>query len=143
MSQFFATGGQGIGASPSASVLPMNIQDWLPLGLTGLISLQSKGFSRVFSNITIQKHQYFVGTQLSLWSHNLVTSLKSLFNVLCSQVSVVRTLTSFRGRFSAYHNHLETLDSLAWRKPPLHITEEIKDNLAMSLKMKIFLELRT
>ena len=50
MSQFFASGGQSIGASASASVLPMNIQDWLPLGLTGLISLQSKGLSRVFSN---------------------------------------------------------------------------------------------
>ena len=52
MSQFFASGGQSIGASASASVLPMNIQDWFPLGLTGLI-LQSKGFSRVFSNSTI------------------------------------------------------------------------------------------
>ena len=54
---------QSIGAS--ASVLPMNIQDWFPLGLTGLISLQSKGLSRVFSNTTVQKHQFF-GTQLSL-----------------------------------------------------------------------------
>ena len=50
MSQFFASGGQSFGASASASILPMNIQDWLPLGLTGLISLQSKGLSRVFSN---------------------------------------------------------------------------------------------
>ena len=56
-SQFFASGGQSIGTS--ASVLPMNIQDWFSLGLTGWISLQSKGFSRVFSNITIQKHQFF------------------------------------------------------------------------------------
>ena len=59
MSQFFAWGGQSIGASASASVLPMIIQGWFPLGLTGLISLQSKGLSRVFSNITIQKHQFF------------------------------------------------------------------------------------
>ena len=57
MSQFFASGGQSIGASES--VLPMNIQDWSPLGLTGLISLQSKGLWRVFSNITVQKHQFF------------------------------------------------------------------------------------
>ena len=56
MSQFFASNGQSIGASASASVLPMNIQDWFPLRLTGLISLQSKGFSRVFSNTTVQKH---------------------------------------------------------------------------------------
>ena len=66
MSQLFASGGQSIGVSASASVLPMNIQDWFPLGLIGWISLQSKGLSRVFSN-TIQKHQ-FLGTQPSLWS---------------------------------------------------------------------------
>ena len=65
MSQFFASGGQSIGVSASASKLPMNIQDWVPLGWTGWISLQSKGLSRVFSNTTIQKHQFF-GTQLSL-----------------------------------------------------------------------------
>ena len=53
MSQFFASGGQSIGASPSASVFPMNIQDWFPLGLTGWISLQSKGLSRVFSNTRV------------------------------------------------------------------------------------------
>ena len=58
MSQFFASGGQSIGASVSASVLPMNIQDWSPLGWTGWISLQSKGLSRVFSNTIVQKHQF-------------------------------------------------------------------------------------
>ena len=65
MSQFFASGGQSIGVSASASVLPMYIQDWFPLGFTGWIFLQSKGLSRVFSNNTDQKHQLF-GTQLSL-----------------------------------------------------------------------------
>ena len=69
MSQFFASGGQSIGASASVSVLPMNIQDWFPLGLTGLISVQSKGLSRVFSNITVQKHQFY-SAQLSLWSNS-------------------------------------------------------------------------
>ena len=69
VSQFFASGGQSIGASASTSVLPVNIQDWFPLGLTGLISLLSKGLSRVFSNITVQKHQ-FSGSQLSLWSNS-------------------------------------------------------------------------
>ena len=59
MSQLLATGGQSIGVSASASVLPMNIQDWLPLGWTGLISLQPKGLSRVFSNTTAEKHQFF------------------------------------------------------------------------------------
>ena len=65
MSQFFTSGGQSIGASASASVLPMNIQDWFPLGFTSLISLQSMGLSRVFSNITTQKHQFF-RAQISL-----------------------------------------------------------------------------
>ena len=67
MSQLFASGGQSIAVSASASVLPMNTQDWFPLGWTGWISLQSSGFSRVFSNTTAQKHQFF-GTQLSLLS---------------------------------------------------------------------------
>ena len=66
MSQLFTSGGQNIGAS--ASVLSMNIQDWFPLGLTGLIFLQSKGLSRVFSNTTAQKHQFF-STQ-PLWSNS-------------------------------------------------------------------------
>ena len=69
LSQLFPWGGQSIGASASASVLPMNIQGWFPLELTGLISLQSKGLSRVFSSTTVQKHQFF-GTQPSLWSNS-------------------------------------------------------------------------
>ena len=67
MSQFFTSGGQSIGASASASVLPMKVQDWFPLGLIGLISLQSRGLSGVFSNTTVQRHQFF-GTQPSWWS---------------------------------------------------------------------------
>jgi len=59
MSHFFTSGGQSIGIAASTSVLPMNIQDWLPLGWTGWISLQSKGLSRVFSNNTVQKHRFF------------------------------------------------------------------------------------
>ena len=66
--QIFASGGQSIGVSALASVLPMNIQDWFLLEWTGLFSLQSKGLSRVFSNTTVQKHQFF-GTQFSLWSN--------------------------------------------------------------------------
>ena len=65
MSQFFASGSQRIGVSASASVLPMNIQDWFPVGWTGWISLQSKRLSRVFSNTTVQKHQ-FLSAQLSV-----------------------------------------------------------------------------
>ena len=65
MSQFFASGGHSIGVSASTVVLPKNIQDWVPLGWIGWISLQSKGLLRVFSNTTVQKHQFF-GAQLSL-----------------------------------------------------------------------------
>ena len=65
MSQLVTWGGQSIGVSASASVLPMNTQDWSPLGWTGWISLQSKGLSRVFSSTTVQKHQFFCA-QLSL-----------------------------------------------------------------------------
>ena len=65
VSQLFAWGGQSIGVSASASVLPVNTQDWSPLGWTGWISLQSKGLSRVFSNTTVQMHQFF-SAQLSL-----------------------------------------------------------------------------
>ena len=71
MSQLFAWGSQRTGVSASASVLPMNIQDWFPLGLTGLISLQFKGLSRVLSNTTVRKHQVF-GAQLSLWSNSYI-----------------------------------------------------------------------
>ena len=77
MSGLFASGGPGIGAS--ASVLPMNIQDWFPLGLTGLISLQSMGLSRIFSSTTVQKHQFF-STQLSspMATSNLLSVSKGL-----------------------------------------------------------------
>ena len=71
MSQFFASGGQTIGVSASTSVLPMNIQDWFPLGWTRWISLQTIGLSRVFSNTTVPKHQFF-GAQLSLWSNSYI-----------------------------------------------------------------------
>ena len=69
MSQLFASGGQSNWVSASTSVLPMNTQDWSPLGWTGWISVQSKGLSRVFSNTTVQKHQFF-GTQLSSQSNS-------------------------------------------------------------------------
>ena len=71
MSQFFTSGGQSIGASASTSVLPTNTQDQSPIGWTGWISLQSKGLSRVFSNTTVQKHQFF-STQFSLWSNSRI-----------------------------------------------------------------------
>ena len=89
--KLFSSGGQNLGISASASVLPVNIQDWFPLGWTGWISLQSKGLSRVFSNTTVQKHQ-FLGTQLSLWpnSHICTWLLENSFDYtdLCWQSNV-------------------------------------------------------
>ena len=79
-SQFFASGGQSIGVSASTSVLPMNIQDWFLLKFTGWISLQSKGLSKVLSNIKVQKHQFF-STQLSLvqLSHTYISLIRRTF----------------------------------------------------------------
>ena len=87
MSRLFASGGQSIGAS--TSVFPINVQSWFPLGLTGLISLQSKGLSRVFSNTTIRKHQFF-STQPSLWS-----SLTSVHDSLILTSQKSHLLTDF------------------------------------------------
>ena len=75
MSQLFASGGQSIGASASASVLPMNIQGWFPLGFTGLISLLSKGLSRVSSSTTVQRHQFFSAQPFLLSSSHICTWL--------------------------------------------------------------------
>ena len=74
MSQFFTSGGQSIGISASASVLPVNIQDWSPLGWTGWIPLQSMGLSRVFSSTTVQKHQFF-STQFFCFLNLTLTSI--------------------------------------------------------------------
>ena len=96
MSRLFATVGQSIGASASASsVFPMNIQGWFPLGLIGLISLLSKGLSRVFSNSTVWKHQ-FCDTQPSLWSvqlsHPYMTNGKTIALTIWAFVSKVMCL---------------------------------------------------
>ena len=97
MSHFFTSGGQSIVASATISALPMNIQDWFPLGLTGLISLQSKGLSSIFSNTTIQKHQFLmlsffcsptvlhitIGKAIALTMHTFVSQMKFvIFNML-------------------------------------------------------------
>ena len=78
MSQFFSSGGRSIGVSVSASVLPVNIQDWFPLGWTGWISLQSKGLSRVFPNTTVQEHQFFGAFFIVQLSHPYMTIGKTI-----------------------------------------------------------------
>ena len=95
MSQFFISAGQSIGDSTSTSVLPMKIQDWFPLGWTGWISLQSKGLLRVFSNITVQKHQFF-GAQLFFivqLSHPYMTTGKTI--ALTGWTFVSEVMTAF------------------------------------------------
>ena len=82
MSQFFTSGGQSIGTSASASVLPMNIQGWFPLGLTGLISLLSKGLSRVSSRTTVWRHQFFFIIQLSYFTYMTVIMFKTKKSLL-------------------------------------------------------------
>ena len=94
MSQFFPSSGQSIGDSASSSVPPMNIHDWFPLGLTGLTSSQSRGFSRVFSSTTIRKHQYF-GTQPSLFSSSYICTWllkKNIALTICNFVGKVMSL---------------------------------------------------
>ena len=92
ISQFFASGGQRIGVSASASVLPMNIQEWFPLGLTGWISLQSKGLSRVFSNTTAQKHQFFGAVFFIVQlSHPYMTTEKTITRRTTATVSLKQT----------------------------------------------------
>ena len=95
MSQFFTSGGQSIGVSASTLVLPLNIKDWCPLGWTGWISLQSKRLSRIFSNTTVQKHQFF-GSQLALFmkywegpKRALVTLLADSYWILLRTSDVV------------------------------------------------------
>ena len=89
MSQLFASGGQSIGVSASALVLPVNIQDWPPLGWTGWISLLSKGLSRVFSNTTVQKHQFF-GTQLSSQSNSHIRTINLLiFSASLADINII------------------------------------------------------
>ena len=94
MSQILAWGGQSIAVSASASVLPINIQGWFPLGLTGLISLLSKGLPRVFFNIRVQKHQFF-SIPPSLWSSfhiQYITSRKTIALIIWTFVSKVMSL---------------------------------------------------
>ena len=95
MSPPFASGGQSIGASASASALPVNIQDWFPLGLTGLISLQSKGLSRVFYNTTVQRHRFF-NTQSVLFMiqppHPYMTTGKTIALTIWTLVGKVMSL---------------------------------------------------
>ena len=101
MSRFFASGGQSIGASASALVLPRDIRDWFPLGLTVLNSLLSKGLSRVFSSTTVWKHQFF-SAQSSLWSnsHPYMTTGKTI--ALTRQTFVSKVLSLFLNTLSMF-----------------------------------------
>ena len=106
MSRFFTSGGPSIGVSASASVLSMNIQDWSPLGWAGWISLQSKGLSRVFSNTTVQKHQFF-GAQPSLWPNS------HIYPYMTTGKAIALTIWTFVGKgMSLLFNTLSRLEVL-------------------------------
>ena len=114
-SQLFASDGQSIGPSASASVLPMNIQGWFPLGLTGLISLLSRGLSRVFSSTTVWNCQFF-GTQPSVWSNSHMTTGNSIALTIWAFVSrVISLLFSTLSRFVITFLPRSLL--ISWRQP--------------------------
>ena len=101
INQFFATSGQSIGVSASASLLTMNIQDWFPLGLTGWISLQSKGLSRVFSITTVQKHQFFGSAFFIVQlSHPYMTTGKTI------AIALTRWTTNYKRNANQNHNEV-------------------------------------
>ena len=106
MSWPFASGGQSIGASALASVLPTNIQGWFLLGLTGLISLQSKGFSRVFSSTIVQKHQFF-SAQPSLWSNSHIHTCQAVSSVAQLCLTLFDPMDCRKPGFPAHHQLLE------------------------------------
>ena len=126
MSWLFASGGQSVGASASASVLPVNIQDWFPLGLNSLISLQSKGLSRVFSNTTVKKHQ-FLGTQPSLWSNSHMTTGKTIALTIRAFVGKVMSLLfNMLSRFVIAFLPRSNCLSVSWLQSPSALILELK-----------------
>ena len=129
MSQLFTSGGQSIGASAAASVLPMNIQGWFPLGWTGCISLQSKGLSKVFSSSTIQKHQFF-STQPSLCvrlSHPYMTTGKTIALTIQTFVSkVISLLFNMLSRFVIAFLPRSKCLLISWLQSPSAVILETK-----------------
>ena len=125
MSQFFASGGKRIGISASTWVLPMNTQDWSPLGWTGWISLQeTKGLARVFSNTTVQKHQFF-GVQLSLWSNSHMTTGKTIALTRQTFVGKVMSLLfSMLSRFVIAFLPRSKCLLISWLQSPSAVTLE-------------------
>ena len=134
--QFSALEAKSIRVSASASILPMNIQVWFPVGLTGLNSLQSKGLSRVFSNTTVQKHQFF-DIQLSLWASLLAQRVKHL-------PAVWETRVLFLGQEDPLEKEMATHSStLAWKIPRMgdpgklqsmelqRVTHDLRNSLLM------------
>ena len=126
MSWLCTSGGQSIGASASASVLSVNIQDWFPLGLNSLISLQSEGLSRVFSNTTVKKYQ-FLGTQPSLWSNSHMTTGKTIALTIQAFVGKVMTLLfNMLSRFVIAFLPRNNCLSVSWLKSPSALILELK-----------------
>ena len=136
VSQFFTSGGRSIGASASASVLPMNIQDCFPLGWTGWISFQSKGLPRIFFNTTVQKHQ-FLGSQLSL--HPTLTSIHDCWKTIALTrwtfvAKVMSLLFNMLSRFVTVFLQRSKRLLISWLQSPSAVILESK--ISSHLKQK-------
>ena len=148
MSQFFTSGSQSIGVSVSASVLPMNIQDWFPVGWTGWISLQSQALSRVFSNTTVLKHQFF-GAQaffIVQLSHPYMTTGKTIALRRHSTNSTFIYMTGCGSQRQLpphppqYNLHLSVFENNHPRTTPTHIsTQHTAANEAEYLELRCVL----
>ena len=134
MSQLFASCGQSIGFSASASVFPMNIQDWFPLGWTGWISLQSKGLSRVFSNTTVQEHQFF-SAQPSLESNSHIHTTTGK--------TIALTRRTFVGKGMSLQSQNERMILVHSQGKPFDIVIKVYAQPLMPKKLKLNSSMKT
>ena len=139
MSWLFASGGQSIGVSASPSVLPMNIQDWFPLGWTGLISLQSKGLARVFSTITVEKHQFF---SAHLLFGPILASIHDYWKNQSFDCKIMSLLLNMLSRFVIAFFPSSKCLLISWLQSPSAVTLEPKSstvcNSAKQLEQSFF-----
>ena len=140
MSQFFPSGGQSIGASASASVLPVNTQDWFPLGWTGWIFLQAKGLSRVFSNTTVYKHQFFGAQLIVQLSHPYMTTGNTIALTRWTFVGKVMSLLfSMLSRLVIAFLPRSKLLLISWLRSPSTVILEPKKRKSVTVSIVLHL----